>query len=361
MTEFIAFGDMHLEKMPFGEPVLRQDIFDTFVDICNIAITEKAKYLINCGDMFDTNKPSASTIAFVRTQVDRLEQSGIKCLGIAGDHDKVQSSASWALSVAGFKLPQTVDEQYYGVNYDDDPTVVTKKVNEYLLSDKVKWMFMHGQLPQLFGFCEEKKTLDFSKYLMCEKYKNVKGIILGDIHVPSSCMLNFCGQEVLATYCGSPACLNVGEVEKQCSVVGCVNDQLTYVTLEKKRPWIIIDTTDAALRLEQTAIELERKYAGQTRIRPLFIIEYTKENKAELSKLSKLYEFGIVRTRRVTIDKLTHKKQASILRQEISTKDRIYDALIACEVGPAIRDVLYACLQDPDSTETTLQDWKAKL
>ncbi|MCA9382377.1 DNA repair exonuclease [Candidatus Dojkabacteria bacterium] len=65
----------------------RSIIKDSFTRLVDLCISEKVEVLLISGDLFDTNFPSDSNIAFVKEQFQKLSQAGTRVLIIAGNHD----------------------------------------------------------------------------------------------------------------------------------------------------------------------------------------------------------------------------------------------------------------------------------
>lgn len=359
MIEFIATADVHLERMPFNLPMLKEDIFTIFSAICDAAIARKVKYLVNCGDLFDTNKPTAKTVAFVRDHVERLRSHGIACVGIAGDHDKPIDEASWALTVAGFKLPQDETPMLFGVSYNDNPEVVHKALINNPNAEITEWIFLHGQVPQLFDYCTEKKMLDFSKIPIEQQYPSLKGIILGDIHTYSLCRLNFGTKDVPIVYCGAPGCINTGEAKEAKSVMHIKNDKTGIIDVPQPRKWEILDINDPDFNCEKYLFAMHEKYANKNVAKPVFVIKYHQSQKKDLHRFNPLFQWGEVRhsLQKTKATKETE-KVGSVLRSELKTEEKIQEALTMCGLSGDLKLLVDNLVHDVEGAEAILNSWK---
>lgn len=168
-NSFLVIGDVHLEHVMLNKPELKQDLYDAFERSVDKAIELDVKYFITVGDLTDTSKPTAETIAFLTRQHDRLEQHSIAWLGLVGDHDKQIGESSWLHDI--LQVPQISSvSTFVGVDYNDDSKRVGDDI-DLQLDDKrsvVEFLFFHGQIPELFGYCEEKKTIALDWELMCK-------------------------------------------------------------------------------------------------------------------------------------------------------------------------------------------------
>ena len=91
----LATADIHL-----GSPIrsvalrnpdlgdrLKQASRDTFVQIIDLAVTEKVDALVLTGDIFDNGYPDLRSRAFLIAQLSRLAETGVPTVLIRGNHD----------------------------------------------------------------------------------------------------------------------------------------------------------------------------------------------------------------------------------------------------------------------------------
>jgi len=91
----LATADIHL-----GSPIrsvalrnpdlgdrLKQASRDTFVQIIDLAVTEKVDALVLAGDIFDNGYPDLRSRAFLIAQLSRLAEAGVPTVLIRGNHD----------------------------------------------------------------------------------------------------------------------------------------------------------------------------------------------------------------------------------------------------------------------------------
>jgi len=76
----------------------RADQRETFARIVDLAVKppERADLLLLTGDTFDSAQPSPRDVTFVRNQLQRLAEVGVKVFGIPGNHDPWSDRGFWA-------------------------------------------------------------------------------------------------------------------------------------------------------------------------------------------------------------------------------------------------------------------------
>lgn len=91
MIKLLHLADLHLGR-PFrmlGQrgSEQRRALQAAFERAVELAITERVHLVLIAGDLFDSPKPSDSTVQFVTTQLRALEDAGIRVAIAAGNHD----------------------------------------------------------------------------------------------------------------------------------------------------------------------------------------------------------------------------------------------------------------------------------
>lgn len=66
---------------------LKQASRDTFVQIIDLAVTEKVDALVLAGDIFDNGYPDLRSRAFLVTQLSRAAEAGVPTVLVRGNHD----------------------------------------------------------------------------------------------------------------------------------------------------------------------------------------------------------------------------------------------------------------------------------
>jgi len=180
---FIAVADVHLGSKLYNIPELEQDMREVFSSVCSTAISSKVQYLVIVGDLYDDNNPDPSLIAFVKSEVARLRANNIKVVGVAGDHDKPVNGSTWS-QISDIEHVTSVP-QFYGFDYFDyssEVNMLPTRLGSHHNKTQVEWIFLHGHVPSLFPFSEDKKKLDFTSFEVFDIFPNLKGIVCGDIH-----------------------------------------------------------------------------------------------------------------------------------------------------------------------------------
>jgi len=102
-VRFVHCSDLHLgtpySMLPRKAADKRRvDQRQTFARIVDLALTRpgKADLMFISGDLFDAASPSPRDVAFVRSQLRRLADGGVKTFIIPGNHDAYREGGFWA-------------------------------------------------------------------------------------------------------------------------------------------------------------------------------------------------------------------------------------------------------------------------
>ena len=91
MFKLLHASDIHIgaKFSSFGEKAAaqRQALLDAFAKIINLAISEQVQLLLIAGDLFDSNFPSYQSVSFVKGQLKKLDNAGIRAVILPGTHD----------------------------------------------------------------------------------------------------------------------------------------------------------------------------------------------------------------------------------------------------------------------------------
>lgn len=94
MIKILHTSDIHIgAKLNWlGEKaaIQKQQILETFERTVDFAIQKKVDLFLIAGDLFDSYSPSTLSIAFVKTQLDKLAANNIYTVLIAGNHDRLE-------------------------------------------------------------------------------------------------------------------------------------------------------------------------------------------------------------------------------------------------------------------------------
>jgi len=334
-------------------PELTQDLKDVFRRVVDLALKKKVNYLFIVGDLFDTNKPSPDLIKFVREQVTRLVSNGIVVSGIAGDHDKPINDSAW-VHLSGVIDVQDASNKglFVGYDYSDNSQENIDKLAALPIEqrEKAEWIFLHGQVPELFMFTTDKKKLDIKSLDIINTYPNLKGVVLGDIHTPISGVITDPAQkttnEPWIGYCGSLGVIKTDEIGTKEGILYWDGDQLIRLPFEIDRKFIRLNIADS-LKPINWVVKYHNFFRNHNGKKPIFIVEYDKESKKLLPEAAPLYEVGIVKTiqTRKQIDKTD---EVINIRSELKTNNHMEAALKDCTLEQDIYDLILSTLVSDD-------------
>lgn len=361
---FIAVADIHLGLKLFNLPELAQDLKDNFSSLADLAIKKKVDYVFISGDLFDTNRPSPDLISFMRSQVEKLNANNIICAGIAGDHDKPINGASW-IHLTGV-LPMSFDPRFVGLDYCDNSPDLVAELAELKNKDKTEWIFLHGHVPELFKWCEQKKLLDLKQLNMLETFPNLKGVILGDIHVPTdSTISDPTGNRTdlpYIGYCGSLGITKTDEVNRKIGVLYYDGKTIQRIPFRLDRQFVKFHLCDSLEPINWITkfTDFFKDHVGK---KPVIIVGYDKATMDLLPKLAPLYEVGIVKKaleRSRNEEQDTPEKETVNIRSELKTNDRIEAVLKDCLPEQEAFDITYSLVKNIDDPTVVLDALKAK-
>lgn len=128
--KFIHAADLHLDsplralsrKDPRQVERMRRATREAFTRLVDRCIEEEAAFLVIAGDLYDHDCPNMQIAVFLRKELRRLEDKGIRCVIIKGNHDadnRITSALALPanIRVLGDKKPETV-------TFDDLPVRV---------------------------------------------------------------------------------------------------------------------------------------------------------------------------------------------------------------------------------------------
>src|SRR5215467_6009033 len=93
--KFVHAADLHLDSplLTLSRQAPRQvervkraarEAFTRLIDLC---IEHQVAFLVIAGDLYDHDCPNMQIAVFLRKELRRLEEKGIRCLIIKGNHD----------------------------------------------------------------------------------------------------------------------------------------------------------------------------------------------------------------------------------------------------------------------------------
>jgi DNA repair exonuclease SbcCD nuclease subunit len=109
MTRFLHTADIHLGKTyrsAAGESARYEDFFRMLASLVDAALAERVDFVLIAGDLFHTGQILPRTFARTIEVLQPLQQAGIPCIAVEGNHDWIhrRDSLSWmeALSCLGY-------------------------------------------------------------------------------------------------------------------------------------------------------------------------------------------------------------------------------------------------------------------
>ena len=357
---FIASADLHLGHKLYNIPELEEDLRDNFVRLCDLAITKKVEYLVIAGDLFEDNLPKPTTISLIKEQVDRLAGEGITLLGIAGDHDKPIQGESWC-RVSGIqpvtRCPEFTGFDYY--DYSSGMEHVMQLLREGNDPEKVQWIFLHCQFPQLFQFAEDKKKIDFSQVELFKTFPKLQGIIAGDIHAGPEGELVEKNNTAYIGYCGSLGITDISEAAHDHGVLYCDGSHLYRIPFLQRRAYVRINFKGDSFKSFHP--ELFVTQYKDALYRPIFSVDWDTDSEPALPKLKPLYNIGFVRLSQTIRSMKTGQEEVIVnVRSEMKTEEKIESALKQCCKGDQeIYSLLSEALVATDP-KVTLDTFKQK-
>lgn len=342
---FLAISDVHIGLNLYNQPDLGADLCRLFTEACQLAASLAVDYLVIVGDLYDSNKPTPDLISFVRDQVEVARMEGVRVVGIAGDHDKPVQTDSWA-KVSGVGLLDSVP-QFAGCDYSDTPAVITDYLRTAPHLHSTEWIFLHGQAPSLWHFCDARKKLDLGAVPLFELYPNLRGVILGDIHKPLEGTIQGNGKKAYIGYCGSLGITSSTDIGNQIGLLHFDGTTLKRVPFDLGRDFVRIDLTTNANTGMEIGYYIE-KYGKHRGRRPVFLIEYTFATKHRLSDTRPLYQLGIVRELQITDKTKQVQHQAVSIRSDLNNSERISAVLNGLVPDEEVRSLVSATLHSED-------------
>ena len=97
MIRLICTADNHLGRY-YAKMSLRQlaerraRLRQAFARTVDFAITKRAHFFFQCGDLFDRESPPPTELTFVAQQFQKLRDAGIRIYAISGNHDMPTAS-----------------------------------------------------------------------------------------------------------------------------------------------------------------------------------------------------------------------------------------------------------------------------
>jgi DNA repair exonuclease SbcCD nuclease subunit len=203
-------ADLHLSPTIWADlPDVRGDSYRAFRQICDYCIQHKAEALVLGGDVFNRSTPDSMSVAFFRSCIVNVRESGTRVLGIQGQHDRsnppwfsVVDGVEWLHDVTSTVLVDGKSCRISGLDNTDAASV--QKWLQGCAVDPPDIIVMHQALRQVFPI---EDAWDLDKEWIPEGPL----VLLGDLH--------FEAQQGCCYYSGSTHIRSVSENPQKSFIV----------------------------------------------------------------------------------------------------------------------------------------------
>lgn len=356
---FLAISDVHIGLNLYNQQELGGDLRRLFAEACRTAAALHVDFLVIAGDLFDSNKPTPDLIRFVRNEIETVRMSGVRVIGVAGDHDKPVNTESWT-RISGVMAVESVP-QFVGCDYSDNPVEVMNHLQAATNRNTAEWIVLHGQVPALWPFCEDRKKLDLGTLPLFELYPNLRGVILGDIHKPyeGSIKDGPSGRTAFIGYCGSLGVTSSSDIGVQTGMLHFDGKVLKRLPYPLGRDFVKIDLTTSATTGLEVGFYID-KYQKHRGRRPVFLIEYSPSTRDRLAEVRPLYQLGFVRATQIRPkDAAGQAVQGVSIRNELNNHERIGTVLRDMVPDEEVRLLLTSAM-NTDDPRLVLDAFKGK-
>lgn len=349
---FIAISDIHLGWKLFNLPELADDLKDAFIRAIDLAISLKVTHIFIVGDLFDTLKPTPDLVKLVKDQVKKAGEQGILVTGCHGDHDKLVNNVGWMSLTGVIPVNDINDQRFVGYDYTDNSADNIDKISKLTYKDKVEWIFLHGHVASLFGFCAEKKLLDLNKLDLITNFPALKGVILGDIHKPVDKTIHDPSLKrkdlPYLGYCGSLGIVKTDEVDSKKGILYYDGTRLQRVPFSMDRKFIKFSLANSLepINWVNKFVKFFREAKGK---KPIFLITYDKASSHLLPQLAPLYDVGIVR---IIMEQSFEGgvKETVNIRSELSLGGKVQTVLKELTSDKELQDFAFKLINSEDPT-----------
>lgn len=347
--KIMFLGDVHLGKKLYGISALEEDQYHYLTIALNIAIKHKIQHIEITGDLWDT-EPTAKEFAYVNDWIYTLKGEGISVGGIGGDHDYSNCDIPWLnfLKEPGTDMHASLFERLsYSPYFErfEESMEYSNKEAEFIIS--------HGMAEQIWPFIEEKKRIPFEKFDM-KAYKNLKGIVLGDLHSLPTVEKNgiqahgFLG-DIPIHYTESLGPTSSGDTIKKGILVW---DDDKFIRIPYTR---IRDIFQADLTKNSNA---EVPEFGRDTDKPVVVIKYGKETQEAMKALkAALKEDAFV----VTDYAAAACQEGASIRSELNSEKSVETVLNTLFEDKEMAALAHTLISHPESGFETINTWKAEL
>lgn len=221
--KFIHAADIHLGSNLHIRRKLNKDlvkiidnaVFDSLERIFNIAVSEKVKFILLSGDIYDRDSRSVKANSFFIKQCDKLKEENIDIFIIGGNHDPVKENSEYFHLTSNVHIFSPDKAEIIELK-DDKENVYCKVIGQ---SYKHTWdsrkMFENYKFVKDNIFCVAMLHTQLDKsnnYIPCtfsdlKSIENVDYWALGHIHKPQVISL----KDPVAIYPGIPQGRDAGE------------------------------------------------------------------------------------------------------------------------------------------------------
>ena len=190
---------------------------------------------------------------------------------------------------------------------------------------KVQWMILHCQFPQLFGMAQAKKLIDFNQLNLFEHFPNLQGIIAGDLHFGPETKAYGVGFEAYVGYPGSLGQTDISEASDVRRVFYCDGKTLQSLPFPQRRKMIRVDFREPHIENFDVSDYLE--LCRKEKFKPVLHISWDRNSEKHIHKVFPLYEAAMVHMHQVPLGANLDSPDATTDRSEVSSESKIEKAL----------------------------------
>ncbi|MGQ9477835.1 MAG: metallophosphoesterase [Candidatus Bipolaricaulia bacterium] len=205
MPKILHVADTHIGARQYGLAERRADFSRAFLQVVELAISERVSAVVHAGDLFDSRNPSTEDLQDAFMALLRLREAGIPFLGVVGNHEQKRGVqwldlfASLGLAVHLCQEPYELDGvQFFGLDYSGRRAVELPRLELEAASHTARRRVLvaHQMLDRVGLVYGELKL---SKLLEAHRDWGVELVLLGDYHEHRSWL----EEDLLVTYPGS--------------------------------------------------------------------------------------------------------------------------------------------------------------
>ena len=186
MAKIAIVSDVHLGTRQYGLTERYHDFHQAFLNLEQNVVQRRPNAVVIGGDLFDSTKPDAHSVALAQNVVHRLKSHDIQVLGIDGNHDL--SNGGWLNVIGAYPLADAPLEIYglniIGLDYRNGRDLIAAIQDMVDRGVKADILVAHFALAEMNG----GGTADTGVQEICPLLEKmgVKCVLMGHIHIPEA-------------------------------------------------------------------------------------------------------------------------------------------------------------------------------